>query len=302
MSDLARFIDAQRDVYDGALAELHAGEKRTHWMWFVFPQIAGLGHSPTARFYAIRDLREAGDYLAHPLLGARLAACVAVMLGWAGKRSAEAMLGGIDAVKLRSSLTLFEVAGGGALFGDCLDAFYEGERDPATLALLGQGAKRRTARSPGHTRRATMTKTVHDLSEAMKDIDFCLLSTHAEGGAIGARPMSNNRQVDYSGDSWYFTTDDTRMARDIVANPKVSLGFQSKSGLLGMRPLFIAIEGEAALIRDKAAFEEHWTSDLDRWFEQGVDTPGLVLIEVRGARAHYWDGEDEGELVLQESV
>ncbi len=143
-----------------------------------------------------------------------------------------------------------------------------------------------------------MTKTVHDLSEAMKDIDFCLLSTRTEGGAIGARPMSNNRQVDYSGDSWYFTTDDTRMAQDIAADDNVSLGFQSKAGLLGLRPLFIAIEGKAALIRDKAAFEAHWTPDLDRWFEQGVDTPGLVLIEVRGVRAHYWDGEDEGELML----
>lgn len=147
-----------------------------------------------------------------------------------------------------------------------------------------------------------MTKTVHDLSEAMKDIDFCLLSTRTEGGAIGARPMSNNRQVDYSGDSWYFTTDDTRMAHDIAADPNVSLGFQSKAGLLGMRPLFIAIEGKAALIRDKAAFEAHWTPDLDRWFEQGVDTPGLVLIEVRGTRAHYWDGEDEGELLLDRAA
>lgn len=146
-----------------------------------------------------------------------------------------------------------------------------------------------------------MTKTVHDLSEAMKDIDFCLLSTHTEGDAIGARPMSNNRQVDYSGDSWYFTTDGTRMAHDIAADRHVSLGFQSRSGLLGMRPLFIVIEGEAVLIRDKAAFEDHWTPDLDRWFEQGVDTPGLVLIEVRGVRAHYWDGEDEGELLLQDS-
>jgi len=133
---LERFLDAQRDSYDTALAELDAGNKRSHWMWFIFPQIAGLGQSPTARFYAIRDLAEARAYLAHPLLSARLAACVAAMLGHAGQRSAEAILGGIDAVKLRSSCTLFEAAGGAAGFGQCLDAFFGGARDAATLRLI----------------------------------------------------------------------------------------------------------------------------------------------------------------------
>lgn len=143
-----------------------------------------------------------------------------------------------------------------------------------------------------------MAKTIADLAEKMRDVDFAMLSTHTEGGAIGARPMSNNREVDYDGDSWYFTTDDTRMVSDISADPNVSLSFQGKAGLLGMRPFFVAIEGHAVLVRDKAAFAEHWTSGLDRWFPQGVDTPGLVLIKVSGERAHYWDGEDEGELVI----
>lgn len=133
---LERFLDAQRDTYDTALAELRAGAKRSHWMWFIFPQIGGLGQSPTARFYALRDLAEAQAYLAHPLLAKRLADCIDAMLGWAGQRSAEAILGGIDAVKLRSSCTLFEAAGGDARFGHCLDAFYDGECDAATLALL----------------------------------------------------------------------------------------------------------------------------------------------------------------------
>ncbi|MEG3087622.1 DUF1810 domain-containing protein [Sphingomonas sp. PB4P5] len=133
---LDRFLDAQRDSYATALAELRAGSKRSHWMWFIFPQSAGLGQSPTARFYAIRDLDEARAYLAHPLLATRLGDCTDAMLGWAGKRSAEAILGGIDAVKLRSSCTLFEVAGDDARFGRCLDAFYAGARDAATLALL----------------------------------------------------------------------------------------------------------------------------------------------------------------------
>ena len=144
-----------------------------------------------------------------------------------------------------------------------------------------------------------MPKTLHDIAEAMKDIDFAMLSTRTDNDAIAARPMSNNREVDYDGDSWYFTTDDTRMVDDIAADPNVSLSFQGKAGLLGTRPFFVAIEGRADLIRDKAAFAEHWTSGLDRWFPQGVDTPGLVLIKVVGVRAHYWDGEDEGEIVLK---
>ena len=134
--ELGRFVDAQRSSYTAALAELQAGAKRSHWMWYVFPQIAGLGRSETARFYAIADLAEARAYLAHPVLGARLVEAVQAMLAHAGRRSAEAILGGIDAVKLRSSCTLFEAAGGGPEFGRCIDAFYGGVRDPATLALL----------------------------------------------------------------------------------------------------------------------------------------------------------------------
>jgi uncharacterized protein (DUF1810 family) len=107
-------------------------------MWFVFPQIVGLGTSPTARLYAIADLAEARAYLAHPLLGARLRESVAAVMAWAGKREAEDMLGPIDAMKLRSSLTLFEAAAGdvGAPFAAALEAFYGGKRDPATLARL----------------------------------------------------------------------------------------------------------------------------------------------------------------------
>ncbi len=143
-----------------------------------------------------------------------------------------------------------------------------------------------------------MTKTLADLSKAMRDIDFAMLSTHTDGGAIAARPMSNNQQVDYDGDSYYFTMDDTRTVADITRDPQVSLSFLGKSGLLGMRPFFVAVEGHGDLVRDTAAFEEHWSPDLDRWFERGADTPGLVMIHVRAARLHYWDGEDEGEISL----
>ena len=135
-NSLARFIDAQAPFYTQALAELRAGEKASHWIWFIFPQILGLGRSETARFYAIANLIEAQDYLRHQLLGARLSECTVTMLEWAGKRSAEEILGPVDAMKFASSMTLFEAAGGDARFAEALDAFFAGERDQATLALL----------------------------------------------------------------------------------------------------------------------------------------------------------------------
>lgn len=144
-----------------------------------------------------------------------------------------------------------------------------------------------------------MTKTIEDLAKKMKDIDFAMLSTHTKGGAIGARPMSNNREVDYDGDAWFFADDTALLVTDIEADPKVSLSYQGSSGILGQRPFFLAVEGEAVLVRDKSLFAEHWTKGLERWWPGGIDTPGLVLIKISGTRAHYWDGEDEGEIVLR---
>jgi uncharacterized protein (DUF1810 family) len=132
--DLARFVDAQADSYDTALAEIRRGDKRSHWMWYVFPQIAGLGHSSMARRYAIGSLDEARAYLDHPLLGSRLRACVAALDALPGTMTAERVFGGIDAVKLRSSLTLFDAAG--APFGPTLERWC-GTRDPRTLELIG---------------------------------------------------------------------------------------------------------------------------------------------------------------------
>lgn len=134
---LTRFVDAQRDSYPTALAELHAGAKRSHWMWFVFPQIAGLGSSAMARHYAIADRTEAQAYLAHPLLGARLAESSQALLPHRD-RDIAVMLGAIDATKLRSSMTLFEAASDGRepVFAAILDTFYAGERDATTLARL----------------------------------------------------------------------------------------------------------------------------------------------------------------------
>ena len=134
--DLSRFVTAQADSYADALAELRDGVKRSHWMWFIFPQIAGLGHSAMAVRYAVQSLDEARAYLAHPILGPRLiesSGAVAVASG-----SAEAIMGDIDAIKLRSSMTLLAAAADDPTpFTAVLDRFYNGERDPATLRLIG---------------------------------------------------------------------------------------------------------------------------------------------------------------------
>lgn len=134
--NLQRFLNAQDGVYKTALAELSAGSKRSHWMWFVFPQLAGLGRSPTAEYYAIASIDEARAYLAHPMLGSRLRACVEAILPWGAKCSAEQIFGAVDAMKLRSSLTLFDRAEPGDPFAAGLAAFFAGERDERTLALL----------------------------------------------------------------------------------------------------------------------------------------------------------------------
>jgi uncharacterized protein (DUF1810 family) len=140
--DLDRFIQAQdaRDgaatVYDRALAELRAGRKQSHWMWFVFPQIAGLGFSAMAQRYAIGSLEEARAYLAHPVLGPRLRACVAALNAIDGK-SAREVMGSPDDLKLRSSLTLFgRATPDNADFRAALERYYGGREDPATLAHL----------------------------------------------------------------------------------------------------------------------------------------------------------------------
>jgi len=136
MADLSRFIEAQTATYDTALAELKRGRKTSHWMWFVFPQVAGLGHSPTARLYAIASLAEARAYMAHPVLGPRLIETVEAILALPG-RDANAVLGSPDDLKLRSSLTLFQAAAPDApSFRQALDKYFAGQPDPLTLEQL----------------------------------------------------------------------------------------------------------------------------------------------------------------------
>jgi uncharacterized protein (DUF1810 family) len=134
--DLARFRDAQAGAYEGALAELAAGQKRGHWIWFVFPQLVGLGRSELSRFYGIRSIDEARAFLADPVLGSRLEACTAALLSTTG-RTAEQILGSVDAAKVRSSMTLFRAAGPGIqAFDDVLTRFYDASPDPTTMAML----------------------------------------------------------------------------------------------------------------------------------------------------------------------
>jgi uncharacterized protein (DUF1810 family) len=132
---LDRFVEAQAAVYDAALGELRDGRKRSHWMWFIFPQLLGLGFSPMAVRYAIASREEAQAYLAHPILGPRLRECTETVNAHRD-RSAEAIFGPVDVMKLRSSMTLFELAGGGSPFRLCLDCFFDGVPDRKTLELL----------------------------------------------------------------------------------------------------------------------------------------------------------------------
>ena len=134
---LDRFLDAQRGDYAVALAEVRRGRKTSHWMWYIFPQIAGLGQSSTARYYSIRDLEEAREYYAHPVLGQRLREISGALLELRGSDPV-AVFGGIDSMKLKSSMTLFAVAAPeDPVFQQVLDKYYGGEQDTLTLCILG---------------------------------------------------------------------------------------------------------------------------------------------------------------------
>ena len=136
--DLGRFLQAQAGSYDEALAQIRGGRKRTHWMWYIFPQFDGLGFSPTSRKYSIKSVAEAKAYLTHPVLGPRLVACAEAALGVEG-RSAPEVFGSPDDMKLKSCATLFaSVSPAGSVFERLLDKYFQGERDGKTLRLLAQ--------------------------------------------------------------------------------------------------------------------------------------------------------------------
>lgn len=132
-------------------------------------------------------------------------------------------------------------------------------------------------------------KTLQEIATAMKGIDIAMLTTVTEDGTLASRPMSNNGDVDFDGDSYYFTYEDSRMVADIEEEPAVTLGYSGDDGL------YVAVSGDADLIRDKEEFAKHWNPDLDKWFEDGIDTPNIVMIKVEADRLKWWKGEDAGE-------
>jgi uncharacterized protein (DUF1810 family) len=137
--NLSRFVQAQEGDYEQALSEIKSGRKQSHWMWYIFPQFEGLGFSSTSRHYSIKSLAEAEAYLSHPVLGARLRECAGAALGVQG-RTASAIFGSPDDMKLRSCATLFaRVSPPGSVFEQLLDRYYQGEPDGKTLRLLGVG-------------------------------------------------------------------------------------------------------------------------------------------------------------------
>ena len=145
---------------------------------------------------------------------------------------------------------------------------------------------------PSRRRRAaddnTQSVDISDIADKMRKLDICSLTTVTETGGLASRPMSNNGDVAYDGNSWFFTNDNTRLVADIGGNPMVSLSFEGKNDL------YIAVAGRAHLVRDKNTIRRHWVPDLDQWFDKGADTPGLVLIQVVAEHVKYWQGEENG--------
>jgi general stress protein 26 len=133
-------------------------------------------------------------------------------------------------------------------------------------------------------------KTLKDIAAKMANLDIAMLTTHTSRGQLSSRPMSNNGDVEYDGNSYYFTFDGSRTVHDITENAHVSLGFS------GPKRLYVSIVGTAQLIRQRAILEKHWLPELNRWFKDGLDTPGIVLVRVQANRIKYWQDEDEGEL------
>jgi general stress protein 26 len=137
------------------------------------------------------------------------------------------------------------------------------------------------------------TLSLSTLTKHMRQIDICMMVTISKRGSLNSRPMSNNKDVNYKGDSWFFTYEKTRKVKDLQENPNVSLNFE------GDKDLFISIAGKAKIIRNKEIFEKHWVDSLNQWFPDGVDTKGMVLIQVKGIKFEYWQRDKEGKIKIE---
>lgn len=135
-------------------------------------------------------------------------------------------------------------------------------------------------------------KTLQDVSKLMRDMDICMLITTTSNGMLASRPMSNNGEVEYDGNSYFFTWESSRMVSDIELDNGVNLTFQ------GGKDIFISVAGKADVTRSREKMEEHWVAELEQWFEEGLDTPGIAMISVNARHIKYWQGMEEGEVKL----
>ena len=136
------------------------------------------------------------------------------------------------------------------------------------------------------------TYTLSTIARYMRELDICMMVTQSKRGNFNSRPMSNNGDVKYNGNSYFFTYEGSQKIKDLEANPQVCLNFEGK------KDLFIAVSGKAKLIRNRESFAEHWVDSLEQWFPQGIETPGMVLLHVKGNYVHYWQRNKEGKIKL----
>ena len=136
------------------------------------------------------------------------------------------------------------------------------------------------------------TRKLNQVAKTMKDLDICMMSTNSPRGVVSTSPMSNNRDVSYSGESFFFSSIATRKVNDIKRSPSVSLSFTGSGGS------YIIVTGKARLIKDKTIWEKHWDQSLNQWFKKGINTPGIVLIAVKATLVKYWDKYKEGDINL----
>ena len=136
------------------------------------------------------------------------------------------------------------------------------------------------------------TLTLNGIARYLRKLDICMMVTQSPRGVLNSRPMSNNGDVSYKGDSYFFTYEGSQKIKDITANPQVSLNFE------GEKEMYISITGKAKLIRNRPQLQDHWVDSLKQWFKQGLDTPGIVLIHVKGSKLKYWQKNKEGELKI----
>jgi general stress protein 26 len=145
----------------------------------------------------------------------------------------------------------------------------------------------------GFLKKLMATKTLQFIATKMKDIDICMMSTTGARGVVSSRPMSNNRDVKYDGTSYFFSDGKTQKVKDLSKSSSVTLSFAGSKGI------YIIVTGKGKVIKDKATMQEHWVDDLDAWFEDGIDTKGLVMISVKASNIHYWNKMEEGDIKVK---